>query len=1050
MKRSYWTRMVWISSAALLAVALVCQAAVAQTWGTTNWEVTLSDNIYLTMPAISPDGATIYIVDNAPAAYAINAASGATNWRSKLEGGGGCKTTPVLSRDGSTLYAALYNGYLVSLNTTDGSTNEVCVIPEEAKSLALFERPLTSTDTNSGYLFIGNEFSNFTCFAINNLTTALWTRVTAGKMYSPASIGPDGLVYVGNNANQLIAFDMQGNTNNVFNMPPALDGEVEDVITSPAFGEVNGTSVVYMVNSDHRMWSFSLATKTTNWVSGVAGITPNIEITQSPVIGTDGYVYMGHYSPGGILRFNPINGAFTTNLVAGAVKSTPAVGANGTLFFSVNVGVDDGQFYALNPTTGETNTLWSYYNPGSRKIDSPSIGTNGTIYIGTRDGGLLYAYNNTEPLASENSFWPKLHQNTRNTGLSKPSAASITAVSIIGSDTLIGWSASPVAMDYLIYKNTTTNFGTAALVATVSWTNTAYTDAGEGVPKYYWVRARNDSGLSTVSACAIGELPPNGWLGIQVTPTGGTWQLTAPAGYTGPTAGAGNLAAVRAVTGAYGIAWGTMAGYVAPDNQTRFVISGSTTLFAGVYTEAPMAPVITVPPQSQAVNLGARAAFNVAAIGTPPLLYQWQKDAINISGATGGSYTIASVATKDAGDYRCVVANVAGAATSSVATLTVIAPTPPLDAPAGVSASDGTCADKVRITWNPVSGATRYLVYRNLAEDTATASQVGTTASAAFDDVAATNWPETPLYYWVKAANAQTTSTFSLVARGCCAHDPAIKQPVSGDFDGDSRNDLALYQESAGAWSFRLSASGYSSASATLGGSGGEAIAGDFDGDGKADPAVYDQAAGGWAIMLSGSGYLVTTLTGFGGANHVTVVADYDGDRKADPAIYQSTTGDWLVKLSGSGYGAAVLAGFGGTGYTALALDFDGDGQADPGIYQETTGDWTVKLSGSGYANAAISGFGGPGYLLVSGMYDNDARADAGIYNPANGNWMILLSASEYITTTLPGFGGDGYIPVVGDFDGDGKADPALYQAATSTWFVKLSGSGYATVTAEQ
>ncbi|MCX5908393.1 MAG: hypothetical protein NTY64_14710, partial [Deltaproteobacteria bacterium] len=29
----------------------------------------------------------------------------------------------------------------------------------------------------------------------------------------------------------------------------------------------------------------------------------------------------------------------------------------------------------------------------------------------------------------------------------------------------------------------------------------------------------------------------NGWLGIQVTPASGAWQLTAPAGYTGPTLG---------------------------------------------------------------------------------------------------------------------------------------------------------------------------------------------------------------------------------------------------------------------------------------------------------------------------------------------------------------------------------------------------------------------------------------------------------------------------------------------------------------------------------
>ncbi|MBU0714915.1 MAG: choice-of-anchor D domain-containing protein, partial [Verrucomicrobia bacterium] len=77
----------------------------------------------------------------------------------------------------------------------------------------------------------------------------------------------------------------------------------------------------------------------------------------------------------------------------------------------------------------------------------------------------------------------------------------------------------------------------------------------------------------------------DGWLAINVTPTDGSWQLTAPAGYTGPTVGTGNLAAVSAVTGGYGIAFGALSGYVAPSNQSQFVTGGSTTLFAGVYLQ---------------------------------------------------------------------------------------------------------------------------------------------------------------------------------------------------------------------------------------------------------------------------------------------------------------------------------------------------------------------------------------------------------------------------------------------------------------------------------
>ena len=71
------------------------------------------------------------------------------------------------------------------------------------------------------------------------------------------------------------------------------------------------------------------------------------------------------------------------------------------------------------------------------------------------------------------------------------------------------------------------------------------------------------------------------------------------------------------------------------------------------------------------VNPGQQASFNVVASGTAPLTYQWNKNAIAITGATGSTYTIASVVSTDAGNYTITVTNSAGSVTSSVATLTV-------------------------------------------------------------------------------------------------------------------------------------------------------------------------------------------------------------------------------------------------------------------------------------------------------------------------------------------------------------------------------------------
>jgi hypothetical protein len=86
------------------------------------------------------------------------------------------------------------------------------------------------------------------------------------------------------------------------------------------------------------------------------------------------------------------------------------------------------------------------------------------------------------------------------------------------------------------------------------------------------------------------------------------------------------------------------------------------------------APVITTQPTSQTVAVGQSATFSVAATGTAPLSYQWQKNSTDISGATNTSYTIASATTADSGAlFRCRVSNAAGSVMSAQALLAVTA-----------------------------------------------------------------------------------------------------------------------------------------------------------------------------------------------------------------------------------------------------------------------------------------------------------------------------------------------------------------------------------------
>ena len=83
-------------------------------------------------------------------------------------------------------------------------------------------------------------------------------------------------------------------------------------------------------------------------------------------------------------------------------------------------------------------------------------------------------------------------------------------------------------------------------------------------------------------------------------------------------------------------------------------------------------PTITQQPASQSVVVGASVTFSVAAIGTAPLSYFWQRNGVFIAAATNSTYTTNNVQLSDSGSqFSCLVSNAYGTTLSSSAVLTV-------------------------------------------------------------------------------------------------------------------------------------------------------------------------------------------------------------------------------------------------------------------------------------------------------------------------------------------------------------------------------------------
>lgn len=71
-------------------------------------------------------------------------------------------------------------------------------------------------------------------------------------------------------------------------------------------------------------------------------------------------------------------------------------------------------------------------------------------------------------------------------------------------------------------------------------------------------------------------------------------------------------------------------------------------------------PSITAQPAGGTITEGQPFTFQVAASGTNPLRYQWNKDGLPIAGAMGASYAVPSATVADSGAYTVLVSNRAG------------------------------------------------------------------------------------------------------------------------------------------------------------------------------------------------------------------------------------------------------------------------------------------------------------------------------------------------------------------------------------------------------
>ena len=107
-----------------------------------------------------------------------------------------------------------------------------------------------------------------------------------------------------------------------------------------------------------------------------------------------------------------------------------------------------------------------------------------------------------------------------------------------------------------------------------------------------------------------------------------------------------------------------------------------------------------------------------------------------------------------------------------------------LSAPTGFSATTNLYNNKVGLYWDTMRGAAAYRIFRNTTNDTATATDIGTTQAPFFFDTTAIAGQS--FLYWIRAENGTNVSNFSQTAQGMRANAtqqgpvPPIEPPPLG------------------------------------------------------------------------------------------------------------------------------------------------------------------------------------------------------------------------------------------------------------------------------
>ncbi len=261
------------------------------------------------------------------------------------------------------------------------------------------------------------------------------------------------------------------------------------------------------------------------------------------------------------------------------------------------------------------------------------------------------------------------------------------AVGLRSNGTLISWGENSYRTNLLAGLTNVAAIATSTDHKVALLSNQTLVAWGLTYSNLGWNLTNVPADLTNVSRIAVGEFHT---LALKADGTVGAWgaggptntsenylgaeqgQSVVPSGLSNVTAiAAGGYHSMALRTDGTIVSWGDLTpGYL----QSNYVAIGSGTFHGLAIRSGRLLPLMAKQPSDRIDLAGTNITFTAQGVGLAGVLYQWQLNGTNISGATNSTLTLTNVQAANEGSYRVIISTGAGSVTTSNANFTLVIP----------------------------------------------------------------------------------------------------------------------------------------------------------------------------------------------------------------------------------------------------------------------------------------------------------------------------------------------------------------------------------------